>query len=121
MATVVNFCPSCATSRAGRFCTGCGMNLEAVELALTAQMANEAGASERLLTPEESASLAPDSENPSPSDAAEGTSNSSDSETLQPGDVSPPGLVFPAEFDASLHCHNCGNIVESGPCSLCES
>ena len=119
MATV-NFCPSCATSRAGRFCTGCGMNLEAVESALTGQMANDPGASERLLTPEESASLAPDSENPSPSDAAEGTSTSSDSGPLQSGDVSPPGLVYPVEFDEGLHCHNCGNIVESGPCSLCE-
>lgn len=89
-----NYCPQCATSKIGRFCAGCGLNLEELE-AVFASMVN----------PPLSAEQGPDV-----------------SETKVPtGDVATSGLVYGDSFDPDTDCSNCGSPGSKTDCPLCDA
>lgn len=89
---VLGFCPQCGSQKIGRFCPGCGLNLDELQLAL--------------------ASLG--IESPRMKSGAE-----VDIAPIPPVQTGPEGLVYGEDFDPSVHCLNCGSVLDDGVCGLC--
>jgi len=87
-----NYCPQCATAKIGRFCAGCGVNLEEIT-ALFASLATTpttAGAAYAALEPD-----------------------------IPVVDMPPSGLVYGESYDPDNDCANCGSPLQGDECSLC--
>lgn len=89
-----NFCPQCATARIGRFCAGCGLNLE--ELAAVFASMVDAPAVDRQ------------------------SSEISEPEVLT-GASATSGLVYGDSFDPDKDCSNCGSPALGSDCPLCNA
>ncbi len=89
-----NFCPQCATAKIGRFCAGCGTNLDQLT-ALFAQLA------------------------PAPAATA---GRYAASEPEAPASASTTaGLVYGESYDPDKDCANCGSPATGGECALCSA
>jgi len=87
----LNYCPQCARAKLGRFCAGCGLNLDQLADAL-------AGGSSAAATPAET--QVEEIQPPAP-----------------PG--TGVGLVYGEEFNPQTDCLNCGATMPEGRCPLC--
>lgn len=85
----LNYCPQCATAKLGRFCAGCGLNLD--------QLAD-------VLSGEPSSAVAP------PPVQEEGP---------PPPANTGLGLVYGDDFNPETDCLNCGAAMSEGHCPLC--
>ena len=88
-----NYCPQCATAKIGRFCAGCGVNLEDLESLFRAPQGEP-----RVVEPE---SVAP----PEPE--------------LAPAVQDQLGLVYGDAFNPETDCGNCGSPGPESDCVLC--
>lgn len=89
-----NYCPQCATAKIGRFCAGCGTNLDQLT-ALFAQLAQTQPA-----TAGQYAAHEPEA----PAAASAIT-----------------GLVYGESYDPDNDCANCGSPAPDGECALCSA
>lgn len=89
-----NYCPQCATAKIGRFCAGCGTNLD-----------------------ELSALFASLTTTPSVTDAGHSTV---EPEALA-GAPATTGLVYGETYDPETDCANCGSPTEGAECALCSA
>jgi hypothetical protein len=85
----VNFCPQCATARLGRFCAGCGLNLEDLHTLLATH-----------------ASPSPSETVPKP-------------EIPVTAPDATRGLVYGDAYNSQTDCGNCGSPLSDGVCVLC--
>lgn len=113
----LKYCPHCGTPRLGRFCTGCGTDLDSLIKSLTADVApppedtTDSTPAETMVAPPET----PIASGEIPSSA--GPSHTS--RTREPPRSTPPGLSYPAAFDLDDDCLNCGTPLTQGQCELC--
>lgn len=86
----LNYCPQCGTAKLGRFCAGCGFNLQDVEAVLAG--IGVATTSEVSVAQQEP---------PAPANAGV------------------PGLIYGDTYDAGRDCSNCGSEMQDDVCGLC--
>jgi len=113
----MKYCPHCGTPRLGRFCTGCGTDLDSLITSLTADL----WPSPEDTTPPPSAETVPDPPE-TPVTSAEIPAHAEPgpaSRTRESPGSTPPGLKYPAAFNPDEDCLNCGTSLTQGQCELC--
>lgn len=113
----MKYCPHCGTPRLGRFCTGCGTDLDSLIKSLTENLELPAEGTANA-SPERAARAAPEA----PIESADIPADSGPdrkSQASKPDKSTPPGLSYPAPFNLQTDCLNCGTTLTQAQCDLC--